>query len=253
VVIPARYGATRLPGKPLRQLLGRPLVQYVYENARASGAERVVIATDDERIRAAAEKFGAAVCMTSPDHRSGTDRIAEVAEREGYGADDIVVNVQGDEPLLPPALIRQAAEDLNAHPAASIATLCTPVTGPEQLFNPNAVKVVTDREGYALYFSRAAIPWDRDGFAASPRHADLADHFLHIGLYAYRAGFLREYVRCAPCRIEQLESLEQLRALWYGHRIHVAVTAAAMEGGVDTESDLERVEARLRQGPLSAG
>jgi 3-deoxy-manno-octulosonate cytidylyltransferase (CMP-KDO synthetase) len=252
VVIPARYGATRLPGKPLRPLLGRPLVQYAYENARASGAERVVIATDDERIRVAAEGFGAAVCMTSPDHRSGTDRIAEVAEREGYGADDIVVNVQGDEPLLPPALIRQAAEDLNAHPAASIATLRAPLTDQEQLFNPHVVKVVTDREGYALYFSRAAIPWDRDGFAAQPQRAEMAgDHFLHIGLYAYRAGFLREFVRCTPCRIEQLESLEQLRALWYGHRIHVAVAAAAMEGGVDTEQDLARVEARLQQDRLA--
>lgn len=246
VVIPARYGATRLPGKPLRLILGWPLVQYVYENAVASGAERVVIATDDARIREAAEAFGAAVCMTSPDHRSGTDRIAEVAAREGYARDDIVVNVQGDEPLLPPEAIRQVAEALDAHRDASIATLCAPLTDGEQLFNPHAVKVVTDREGYALYFSRAAIPWDRDGFAARPQAAVPGHHFLHIGLYAYRAGFLQEYVRWEPSRIEQLESLEQLRALWYGHRIHVGRAAMAMEGGVDTEQDLVRVEARLR-------
>lgn len=247
VVIPARYGATRLPGKPLRSLLGKPLVQYVYENAVASGAARVVIATDDARIREAAEGFGAAVCMTAPEHRSGTDRIAEVAAREGYGDDDIVVNVQGDEPLLPPALIRQVADDLAAHPKASIATLCAAMTDPEQVFNPNAVKVVTDREGYALYFSRAPIPWDRDGFALGPRRAlPQGEYSLHVGLYAYRAGFLQEYVRWAPCPIEQLESLEQLRALWYGHRIHVAAAAVAMEGGVDTEQDLARVEARLK-------
>jgi len=246
VVIPARYGATRLPGKPLRPLLGRPLVQYVYENALASGAERVVIATDNERIRQTAEAFGAQVCMTSPEHRSGTDRIAEVATLEGYAADDIVVNVQGDEPLLPPVLIRQVAEDLAAHPPAAVATLCAPISDPEQVFNPNAVKVVTDQHGYALYFSRAAIPYDRDGFGAPPRNvAPAGDYLLHIGLYAYRAGFLQEYVRQAPCRIEQLESLEQLRALWYGHRIHVAAAAVPMEGGVDTEQDLARVEAHL--------
>lgn len=248
VLIPARYGATRLPGKPLRPLLGRPLIQYVHDNAVASGAEEVVIATDDNRIREAAEGFGATVCMTSPQHLSGTERLAEVAARNGYGADDIVVNLQGDEPLLPPALIRQVAEDLAAHPAAGITTLCKRLTQSDQLFNPHIVKVVMDRQGYALYFSRAPIPWDRDGFAAKPARLNPgADYFRHIGLYAYRTGFLREYAAQAPCQAEQLEALEQLRALWYGHRIHVAEAMAEMEGGVDTEEDLTRVEALLRR------
>jgi len=247
VVIPARYGATRLPGKPLRHLLGKPLVQYVYENAVASGADEVVIATDDNRIRDAAEGFGAAVCMTLSEHRSGTERLAEVAERNGYAADSIVVNVQGDEPMLPPLLIRQVAENLVAHSAASIATLCTRLVKADHLFNPNIVKVVRDRQDYALYFSRAPIPWDRDGFTSKPMKADPnAEYFHHVGLYAYRAGFLREYVQLPPCQAEQLESLEQLRALWYGYRIHVAETKASMEGGVDTEEDLLRVEKLLR-------
>jgi 3-deoxy-manno-octulosonate cytidylyltransferase (CMP-KDO synthetase) len=246
VVIPARYGATRLPGKPLRRLLGKPLVQYAYENAVASGADEVVIATDDHRIREAAEGFGAVVCMTSTEHRSGTERLAEVAERNQYATDSVVVNVQGDEPLLPPLLIRQVAEDLASHPAASIATLCTRLGQADQLFNPNVVKVVRDRQGYALYFSRAPIPWDRDGFAVRPMQVDpKADYFHHIGLYAYRAGFLREYVRQPPCQAETLESLEQLRALWYGYRIYVAEASARMEGGVDTEEDFLRVERLL--------
>lgn len=248
VVIPARYGATRLPGKPLRRLLGKPLVQYVYENAVASGADEVVIATDDERIREAAEGFGAAVCMTSAQHRSGTERIAEVAERNRYAADDIVVNLQGDEPLVPPVLIRQVAEDLAAHPDAGIATLCARLTEAQQLFNPHVVKVVMDRQGYALYFSRAAIPWDRDGFAAGLAQANpQAAYYRHIGLYAYRAGFLRDYVNQSPCDAEQLESLEQLRALWYGHRIHVAEAMAETVAGVDTEEDFVRVEEILRR------
>jgi len=248
VVIPARFGATRLPGKPLRPLLGKPLIQYVFDNAVASGAVEVVIATDDERIREAAEGFGATVCMTSAQHSSGTERIAEVAGQRHYGADDIVVNVQGDEPLLPPALIRQVAEDLAAHPAASITTLCSRVTQTEQLFNPHIVKVVRDQQGYALYFSRAPIPWDREGFATEPACVNPdVDYFRHIGLYAYRAGFLQDYVNRPPCQAERLEALEQLRALWYEYRIHVAEAMAESEGGVDTEEDLARVEALLQR------
>lgn len=248
VVIPARYGATRLPGKPLRLLAGKPLVQHAFELALESGAESVVIATDDDRIRAAAEGFGAAVCMTSPQHRSGTERLAEVASRRHYAADTIVVNLQGDEPLLPPPLLRQVAEDLAAHPAASIATLCTPLTQAAQLFDPNVVKVVMDHQGYALYFSRAPIPWDRDRFALSSAQMDAkADYYRHIGLYAYRSGFLHEYVNQRPCQLEQLESLEQLRAIWYGYRIHLARASAEPEPGVDTEEDLLRVERFLRR------
>ena len=248
VVIPARYGATRLPGKPLRSLLGKPLLQYVFDNAVASGAAEVVIATDDHRIREAAEGFGAAVCMTATEHRSGTERLAEVAARHRYETDSVVVNVQGDEPLLPPELIRQVAEDLLAYPDASIATLCTRLGRADQVFNPNVVKVVRDHQGYALYFSRASIPWDRDGFAVTPMTVNPnAEYLHHIGLYAYRAGFLREYVQRPPCQLEQLESLEQLRALWYGYRIHVAEAKAPMGGGVDTEEDLVRVEGLLRR------
>lgn len=251
VVIPARYGATRLPGKPLRTLLGKPLVQYVHENAVASGADEVVIATDDERIADAARGFGARVCMTSPHHRSGTERLAEVAERNGYGEDVIVVNLQGDEPLVPPVLIRQVAEDLADHADASIATLCSRIDTAEQLFSPHVVKVVRDHQGYALYFSRAAIPWDRDGFAATTdSFAPDADYLRHIGLYAYRAGFLGDYVFRPPCQAERLESLEQLRALWYGYRIHVAEAVTECQGGVDTEEDLQRVAGILKLQPL---
>ena len=247
VVIPARYGATRLPGKPLRLLAGKPLVQHVFERAMESGAGEVVIATDDDRIRAAAEKFGARVCMTSPRHRSGTERLSEVASLLNYPADNIIVNLQGDEPLLPPSLIRQVAEDLAAHPAASIATLSAPLTQAAQLFDPNVVKLVMDHMGFALYFSRAPIPWNRDNFGQDSAHLDIhADYFRHVGLYAYRCGFLREYVDRPPCRLEQLESLEQLRALWYGYRIHVAHALVEPVAGVDTEEDLLRLEAVLR-------
>lgn len=247
VVIPARYGATRLPGKPLRLLAEKSLVQHVFERAMESGAEEVVIATDDDRIRDSALKFGARVCMTSPEHRSGTERLSEVAKCFDYSADDIVVNLQGDEPLLPPSLIRQVAEDLAAHGAASIATLCAPVTQTAQLFDPNVVKVVMDHAGFALYFSRAPIPWDRERFGSNAAPVEVSsDYFRHIGLYAYRCGFLHDYVERSPCRAEQLEALEQLRALWYGYRIHVAHAAVAPEAGVDTEDDLLRVERILR-------
>ena len=247
VVIPARYAATRLPGKPLRMLAGKPMIQHVFERAMDSGADEVLIATDDERIRDAAAQFGAMVCMTSPHHRSGTERLSEVASRQDYAADSIVVNLQGDEPLLQPVLIRQVAEDLAAHPQASIATLCAPLTQTAHLFDPNVVKLVMDQAGFALYFSRAPIPWDRERFGATPPQLDTnSDYFRHIGLYAYRCGFLHEYVDRAACRLEQLESLEQLRALWYGYRIHVAHAVVEPEAGVDTEEDLLRVEGVLR-------
>jgi 3-deoxy-manno-octulosonate cytidylyltransferase (CMP-KDO synthetase) len=246
VVIPARFGATRLPGKPLRLLAGKPLVQHVFERAMESGAEEVVVATDDERIRLAAEGFGARVCMTSSHHRSGTERLSEVAGRLDYPADAIVVNLQGDEPLLPPALIGQVAHDLASRSEASIATLCAPLTQAAQLFDPNVVKLVMDQAGFALYFSRAPIPWDRERFASKPEQAAIAsDYYRHIGLYAYRSGFLREYVARPPCRAEQLEALEQLRALWYGYRIHAALALEEPAAGVDTEADLARVEKLL--------
>lgn len=246
VVIPARYASTRLPGKPLRRLGDKIMLQHVYERALESGASAVLIATDDERIQAAAKAFGADVMMTAATHPSGTDRLAEVVARAGYAADDIIVNLQGDEPLMPPVIIRQVATNLAAHPTASIATVCAPITVPAELFDPNVVKVVCDEAGYALYFSRAPIPWHRDDFGKNGTGATrVYGHRRHIGMYAYRAGFLRDYVQWPPCSLEQIEALEQLRALWHGRRIHVADAAAATVAGVDTEEDVVRVEALL--------
>ena len=249
VAIPARYASTRLPGKPLRMLAGRTLLERVYRRAVASGALEVVIATDDPRIRAVAEDFGAAVCMTAAEHPSGTDRLAEVAARHGWPDEAIVVNVQGDEPQVPPALIRQVAAELDAHPEAGIATACARIGRSEELFDPNVVKVTRDREGIALYFSRAPIPWHREAFRDGGRELPElrgdAAWFRHIGLYAYRVAVLRDYPRLEPATIERVEALEQLRALWHGIRIRVAEAAEAPPPGVDTEADLARVVAEL--------
>ncbi len=247
VVIPARYASTRLPGKPLADIHGKPMVQHVVEKALQSGADRVIVATDDERVQQALSPFAAAagfeVCMTSPDHQSGTERLAEVCRHYGFAADTIIVNVQGDEPLIPPVIIRQVADNLAAA-SAPMATLSVPIRDAEEAFNPNAVKVVTDREGYALYFSRASIPWDRDRFAHS--REQIGDHYQrHIGIYAYRAGFIQRYVDWAPSVLEQVEALEQLRVLWYGEKIHVAQALQAPPVGVDTQADLDKVRALL--------
>jgi len=248
VIIPARYASTRLPGKPLRDIAGKPMIQHVYLAAAASGAESVVIATDDERIRAAAQGFGAEVQMTSAVHRSGSERLAEVAQVLGYGDDELLVNVQGDEPLMPPALVRQVAEDLESHPQANVATLCNPIAAAPELFDSNVVKVVRNQAGYALYFSRAPIPWDREAFPLSADELPRPGmHFKHIGLYAYRVGFLKHYVGQPACALEQVEALEQLRVLWEGGRIHVAEAIVAPGPGVDTEEDLAQV-ARLMGG-----
>lgn len=247
VVIPARYASTRLPGKPLADIHGKPMVQHVVEKALQSGADRVIVATDDERVQQALAPFAAAagfeVCMTSPEHQSGTERLAEVCRHYGFAADTIIVNVQGDEPLIPPVIIRQVADNLAAA-SAPMATLSVPIRDAEEAFNPNAVKVVTDREGYALYFSRASIPWDRDRFAQS--REQIGDHYQrHIGIYAYRAGFIQRYVDWAPSVLEQVEALEQLRVLWYGEKIHVAQALQAPPVGVDTQADLDKVRALL--------
>lgn len=249
VVIPARYASTRLPGKPLADIHGKPMVQHVVEKALQSGADRVIVATDDARVQQALLSTGVEVCMTSPDHQSGTERLAEVCRHYGFAADTIIVNVQGDEPLIPPAIIRQVADNLAAA-TAPMATLSVPIRDAEEAFNPNAVKVVTDKDGYALYFSRATIPWDRDRFAASDRiagsHEQIGDHYQrHIGIYAYRAGFIQRYVDWAPSVLEQVEALEQLRVLWYGEKIHVAQALEAPPVGVDTQADLEKVRAFL--------
>ncbi|WP_429011503.1 3-deoxy-manno-octulosonate cytidylyltransferase [Aeromonas veronii] len=243
VVIPARYASTRLPGKPLADIHGKPMVQHVVEKALQSGADRVIVATDDERVQQALQSTGVEVCMTSPDHQSGTERLAEVCRHYGFAADTIIVNVQGDEPLIPPAIIRQVADNLAAA-TAPMATLSVPIKDAEEAFNPNAVKVVIDKDGYALYFSRASIPWDRDRFAKS--HEQIGDHYQrHIGIYAYRAGFIQRYVDWAPSVLEQVEALEQLRVLWYGEKIHVAQALEAPPVGVDTQADLEKVRAFL--------
>lgn len=242
VVIPARFGSSRLPGKPLADIAGKPMIQHVYERALESNASRVIIATDDERIQKAAESFGAEVCMTSASHPSGTDRLQEVAARMGMAEDDIVVNVQGDEPLIPPAVINQVAENLMNSKEAGAATLSDPLTDPEQIFNPNVVKVVSDASGYALYFSRATIPWAREDFAREPKTLPEAQCFRrHIGIYAYRVELLNQFVRWGVSPLEQIEALEQLRLMWHGHRIHVADAVETPPQGVDTAEDLEAV------------
>ena len=243
-LIPARYASTRLPGKPLADIAGKPMVVRVAERALAAGARRVAVATDDPRIEAAVSAHGIAVCMTRADHPTGTDRLAEAAQQLQLSDDDIVVNVQGDEPLLDPALIRAMAQLLADRPDAAVATACHPIVDAAEAFNPNVVKVVLDARGYALYFSRAAIPWARDAFAVARDMlpTGLPSH-RHYGLYAYRVAFLRAFPALAPAPIERCEALEQLRALWHGYRIAVAVTQGTPAPGVDTPEDLDRVRA----------
>jgi 3-deoxy-manno-octulosonate cytidylyltransferase (CMP-KDO synthetase) len=242
VIIPARYASTRLPGKPLADIAGKPMVVRVAERAQHSGADRVVVATDDDRVREAVTAHHIAVCMTRADHSTGTDRLAEAARNLGLNDEAIVVNVQGDEPLLSPSLIRAVAELLAAHPDAAIATACHPITDAAEAFNPNVVKVVLDANRYALYFSRATIPWARDAFAAGRTTIPPAlPLYRHYGLYAYRVRFLRLFPTLPPAPIERFEALEQLRALWHGHRIVVEITEGTPAPGVDTEEDLAQV------------
>ncbi|MFT0213263.1 3-deoxy-manno-octulosonate cytidylyltransferase [Pseudomonas sp. F1_0610] len=248
VVIPARYASSRFPGKPLKEIAGKPMLQHVWQQAMKSAAEQVVIATDDERIAQACERFGALVVMTRADHESGTDRLAEVAQQLNLPDDAIVVNVQGDEPLIPPSVINQVAENLAKTTEAAIATLAEPILDAQSLFNPNVVKVCSDKNGLALSFSRAPFPWARDSFANQPEQlpADVP-YRRHIGIYAYRAGFLADFVRWGSCWLENTERLEQLRAMWHGVRIHVADAVEAPPAGVDTEEDLIRVKAILEK------
>ncbi len=242
VVIPARYASSRLPAKPLKDIGGKTMIERVYMQAQKSQANRVVVATDDERIEAEVKRFGGEVCMTSVDHNSGTDRLQEVADKLGLSDDEIVVNVQGDEPLIPPAVIDQVAQNLAAAEEASVSTLCEPIENIEDFRNPNIVKVVTDVNGYALYFSRAAIPWPRDEFAQGNSSLPEVSMFSrHIGIYGYRVSLLNHFVTWPVAPIEELECLEQLRVMWQGHRIHVADAVEAVPGGVDTEDDLLRI------------
>lgn len=249
VVIPARYASTRLPGKPLLDIAGKPMIQHVHERAIESGAGEVVVATDDARIAGQVEAFGGEVCMTASTHRSGTDRIAEVVEKLNWPDETIVVNLQGDEPCMPAELITQVAWDMDDHRDAVMTTLAAPLDDKQRLFDPHVVKVVTDARGYALYFSRAPIPWHRDEFAHEERPLPVDTEFLrHIGLYAYRAGFLDRYIKWPPAPMEKAESLEQLRVLWHGERIHVSEALVEPGHGVDTQNDLEEAAKILSDG-----
>jgi 3-deoxy-manno-octulosonate cytidylyltransferase (CMP-KDO synthetase) len=242
VVIPARFGSTRLPGKPLLPIAGKPMIQWVYERARASGAEEIWVATDDQRIGDACARFGAPVMLTDPKHASGTDRIAEVAIRNGWSEREIVVNVQGDEPLMPQLLIRQVAELVVTHPLAGVATLATPIRSLEEFLDPNVVKVARAADERALYFSRAPIPWIREGAPAGLSSQQRFQGALrHLGLYAYRVGALQQLAALSPSTLEIAEKLEQLRALENGIGITVGVTQQTPGPGVDTPEDLERV------------
>lgn len=240
VIIPARYASTRLPGKVLLDINGKPMVQHVYERAVESGAESIVIATDDERVKKVAEGFGALVCMTNDAHQSGTERIAEVVSLLDYEDEAIIVNLQGDEPFLPAAVIKQVAHELNEHDNVKMASLCRAIDDVEDLFNANIAKVILNHRKQALYFSRAPIPWERDNFVMgdkSPKKID-GTHYRHIGIYAFRASFLQQYIEMEPCEAEQLEFLEQLRVLWHGSRIQMGIVRQNVPRGVDNEADL---------------
>lgn len=244
VVIPARYGSSRLPAKPLMDIAGKPMVVHVYERALLSKAKTVVVATDDERIAQALKPYGARVVMTSPNHPSGTDRLQEVAAKMRWDDDDIIVNVQGDEPLIPPEVINQVAANLANNRQAGIATLAEAIEDVGQLTNPNIVKLVRDANNMAMYFSRAPMPWARDAFAQGIKELPVKDlYWRHLGIYAYKVSFLNAYVKWSPAILEQVEALEQLRALYYGVKIHVDKACVSLPAGVDTQEDLERVRA----------
>ena len=244
VIIPARFAAARLPGKPLLIIGDRPLIQWVWQCARASRATSVIVATDDVRILDSARGFGAECLMTSPQHASGTDRIAEVARAKGFAADDIVVNLQGDEPMMPPAVVNEVADALTARPHIDIATAVAPIQSLTEFLDPSCVKALRARDGHALYFSRAAVPWPRDSVAAG-QPTRFAGAWRHIGIYAYRVRSLLQFASWPPTPLEETERLEQLRALEHGMQIHLTTLAEAPPAGVDTPDDLERVRACL--------
>ena len=241
VVIPARYASTRLPGKPLLDIAGKTMIQRVYEQAQKTRADQVLVATDDERIARSVESWGGTALMTSASHKSGTDRLAEVARSLELKADSILVNLQGDEPLMPAAVVNQVAANLQVHPDCVAATLCEPIRAKTDFINPAAVKVVVDVAGHALYFSRAPIPWPRDLNLDGETLPAALDARRHLGIYAYRAGFLQQFVDWAVADLERTEMLEQLRILAQGGRIHVEFSCEPVPAGIDTAEDLERV------------
>ncbi|MEY8214751.1 MAG: 3-deoxy-manno-octulosonate cytidylyltransferase [Colwellia sp.] len=251
VVIPARYQSSRLPGKVLADIGGKPMIQWVVEKAKLSGASKVIVATDNDEVEQVVKDFGGEVCKTRADHQSGTERLAEVMEQYQFSDEEIIVNVQGDEPFIPPENIAQVANNLaNQHhkkmnKISRMSTLAIRINSVEEAFNANAVKVLTDKDGYALYFSRATIPYDRERFLNNNNIDDIGEFYLrHVGIYAYRAGFIKDYVNWPTSELEQIEALEQLRVLYQGENIHVAVaTTNVPVEGVDTPEDLEKARA----------
>lgn len=242
IVIPARFASTRLPGKPLRDICGKPMIVRVIEQAKKSNAEEVIVATDSQEIADALSDIDVQVCITREDHQSGTERLSEVIEQMGFADDQILINLQGDEPMMPPVCLNQVGQALEEDTKVKMATLCTPLTNLEELFDPHAVKVVRDINDYALYFTRAAVPWSRDCFNEAPRKMPLEQEYQrHIGLYGYRAGFIKQYLEWQSSDIEKTESLEQLRVLYYGEKIKVISAKIAPGPGVDTIDDLNRV------------
>ena len=242
IVIPARFASTRLPGKPLRDICGKPMIARVIEQAKKSDAEEVIVATDSHEIADAIADIDVKVCITREDHQSGTERLSEVIEQMGFDDDQILINLQGDEPMMPPVCLNQVGHALESDANVKMATLCTPLTDIEELFDPHAVKVVRDINDFALYFTRAAVPWSRDCFNETPREMPKnQDYQRHIGLYGYRAGFIKQYLEWESSDIEKTESLEQLRVLYYGERIKVITAEIAPGPGVDTIEDLNRV------------
>src|SRR3989339_2105264 len=241
VIIPARLNSSRLPEKVLAEIAGKPVIQHVYNRAVESGAESVIVATDNSKIAKIAESFGATVCMTSPEHRSGTERIAEAVVALGLEDEEVVVNLQCDEPLMPASVIQAVAQDLEDHDNIKVSTICVPMKTVEELFNPDVVKVVMNKRNYAMYFSRAPIPWDRKHFK-DKKNISLDNHYYrHVGIYAYRANFLQEYMESEPSPYEQLEALEQLHILWHGGRLHIVSTKENIPHSVDTQEDIARV------------
>jgi len=263
VVIPARYQSSRLPGKVLADIGGKPMIQWVVEKAQLSGASKVIVATDNDEVELVVKSFGGEVCKTRSDHQSGTERLAEVMEQYQFSDDEIIVNVQGDEPFIPPENIAQVAGNLanqtlfnsgssNVNKVSRMSTLAISIDVVEEAFNPNAVKVLTDKDGYALYFSRAAIPYDRERFLGNDNIDAIGEFYLrHVGIYAYRAGFIKDYVNWPTSQLEKIEALEQLRVLYQGEHIHVAVAKSNVPvEGVDTPEDLEK--ARVYAANLSS-
>ncbi len=234
IIIPARLSSQRLPGKVLLPIAGKPLIQYVFENALTCLANSVTIAVDDPSVERIAQSFGAKTCMTAVEHRSGSERLAEVVDKLGMHDEDIIVNLQGDEPLISAATVQRVASAMVKNPDAALTTLCIPMQEQDEIFNPNVCKVVLDKNGYALYFSRAPIPYDRSAFDVSKNA-----HYRHLGMYAYRVKTLKKYRDWSLSPIEGIEMLEQLRVLWHGEKIHVSVVEEALPPGIDTEEDLE--------------